>query len=155
MLRPLTHLERTVVFKQERILPITQTYAAMKLQPMTIESDEEVEEEKDIDGDSDEDLDAPASGLPTIEKGALKGKDAIKTSKKRTRKKILAGSKHRLEGSLDPSFSFDVDASLGSEEVQGRRGWDFKGAIAKLAKEDPRRARTSQALEDKIEAKRV
>ncbi|CAM9385104.1 unnamed protein product, partial [Discosporangium mesarthrocarpum] len=132
----------------------------MKLEPMTIASDDEVEMEKDSDVDNDEEeVSAGGRHLPTIGNHRVPatkaiGKSIVKvkpTSEgKGKMKRVKTGS---TDDMLNPSFSFDADSSAG--DLLAPRGWDFKSAIAKLAKEDPRRARTSQALEEKIAAKRV
>eukprot|EP00752_Nemacystus_decipiens_P008413 g7522.t1 len=114
---------------------------------MTIASDDEIEPEED--SDSERELAAPATAKPA---------PLTKSGKKRQRQKEAAGvggGAKKGDGLVDPSFSFDVESgNPGIAETQAVKGWDFKSAIEKLAKEDPRRARTGQVLDDRIAAKR-
>ncbi|CAM9971228.1 unnamed protein product [Scytosiphon promiscuus] len=113
---------------------------------MTIASDDEIEPEEQTDSESE-----LAAATP-----AAKPVPLTKAGKKRQRQKAAAGKKgQKEEGPVDPTFFFDVESSnLGVAERQAVKGWDFKSAIEKLAKEDPRRARTGQVLDDRIAARR-
>lgn len=87
---------------------------------MTIASDDEVEPEEESDSESE--IATPAS---TAVKPAL-----TKAGKKRQRQKVVKKAKAlHAEGPLDPTFSFDVDSSLGIAEIQPTRGWDFKSEL--------------------------
>lgn len=82
---------------------------------MTIASDDEVEAEGDTESDSE-----AAAGV-AVAKPAL-----TKAGKKRQRQKGRPGKNAQKEGPVDPTFSFDVESSLGVAESQAVRGWDFK-----------------------------
>lgn len=85
---------------------------------MTIASDEEVEleEETDSDGDLDERSTSAVGAKPVL----------TKAGKKRQRQKAAKAGSKEEQGPVDPSFSFDVESSLGIAERQAMRGWDFK-----------------------------
>ncbi|CAM9266134.1 unnamed protein product, partial [Laminaria digitata] len=112
---------------------------------MTIASDDEVEAEDDSETEA-------AAAAVTAAAEAAARPALTKAGKKRQRQKAVARVKKGIE--VDPSFSFDVDVSLGLAERQAVRGWDFKSAIEKLSKEDPRRARTGQVLDNRIADRR-
>lgn len=84
---------------------------------MTIASDDEVEAEDDSETEA-------AAAAATAAAAAAARPALTKAGKKRQRQKAVAKVKKGIE--VDPSFSFDVDASLGLAERQAVRGWDFK-----------------------------
>lgn len=85
---------------------------------MTIGSDDEIEEETDSSGDEG-----------THKSDNLAKKTAqTNGGEKRQRKKLgpVVASTAKGRGEVDPSFSFDIDSSLGIAESQAIKGWDFK-----------------------------
>lgn len=84
---------------------------------MTIASDDEVEAEDDSETEA-------AAAAVTAAAEAAARPALTKAGKKRQRQKAVARVKKGIE--VDPSFSFDVDVSLGLAERQAVRGWDFK-----------------------------
>lgn len=92
---------------------------------MTIASDDEIEAEEDSE------TEAAAAAVTTA--AAAAARPALtKAGKKRQRQKAVARVKKNIEV-VDPSFSFDVDVSLGVAERQAVRGWDFKSEFCSLA----------------------
>jgi ATP-dependent RNA helicase DDX27 len=109
--------------------------------PRTIESDDEGEELLEGSASSDDESNEEDEGV-----GAA-GKRSVKKDKKKEGKKHNDG--------LDPSFSMTDAGIFGDDGGFAVKGWDFKGAMRKLAEQDPRRAATGALLDARIAEKRA
>lgn len=92
---------------------------------MTIASDDEIEAEEDSETEA-------AAAAVTAAAAAAARPALTKAGKKRQRQKAVARVKKGIEV-VDPTFSFDVDVSLGVAERQAVRGWDFKSEFCSPA----------------------